>query len=65
MATTTGMPTALSLGMTIGTGRTTVRLLIFHNRICQGNDAEAGFTSTFHLSYASHNAAPMLNIDLA
>jgi hypothetical protein len=60
MTSTALMGTALPRRMTIGAGFTAVGLTVFHYRIAEGNDAQTGFTGTFHLSHGSHDMSPLV-----
>ncbi len=49
------MTAVLSIGVTFGTSLRAVILAILFHSIGSGNDAQAGFTGTFHRSYSSHD----------
>ena len=57
VASAARMSAAFSIRVMIGAGFTAVRLIIFHDSIRQRNNAQTGFTGTFHLIYGSHRFA--------
>lgn len=53
------MTASCALRVSLGTGLTTVGLIIGHHGCLQINDAETGGTGTFHLTNGCHDDVPL------